>query len=144
MKHLIAGAVLIAAMMCAPAMADDFGSIEGTVTMSDGKTPVANQEVAVVDLSTGKVIARVKTDGKGGFKVAAVPLGSYKVVTTEGAASADVSLQSGGQKVKLVKQADTRGQGVRRGGTNRKKLIINLIGGCVAGVVVVVAIILIF
>lgn len=144
MKHLIAGVALIAAVMCATATADDPGRIQGTVTMADGKTPAANQNVAAVDLNTGKIVARVKTDDKGAFQVDGLPLGRYQVLVEDGSASADVSLAASGSKVKLVQQADTRSQGVRRGGTNRKKLIINLIGGVVAGVVVVVGIILIF
>lgn len=136
MKHLVMALTLMALAISVPAAADELGSIKGTVTMADGKTPAVQHEVLVIDLSTGKTVAKVKTDGKGQFNVASVPVGLCKVVVS-GKNAVDLDVGKGETKVKLVQKPDTKAQGVRRGGTNRKKLVINLIGGFVAALVIV-------
>jgi len=69
MKHLVASVALVAIMTCLPAMADETGALKGTLAMADGKTPVAHQEVTVVDLRTGETLATTKTDATGAFSV---------------------------------------------------------------------------
>ena len=141
MKHLVMALALMALVISVPAAADELGTIRGTVTMADGKTPAVRDEVQVIDLRTGKIVAKVKTDDKGRFAVASVPVGLCKVVVS-GKKAGDLDVGKGVTKVQLVKKPDAKAQGVRRGGTNRKKLVINLIGGFVAALVIVGIIVL--
>ena len=136
MKHLVMALALMALAISVPAAADELGSLKGTVTMADGKTPAAKHEVVIIDLSTGKTVAKVKTYRKGRFNVASVPVGMCSVVVA-GNKIGDLNVPKGESKVKITQNPDTKAQGIRRGGTNRKKLIINLIGGFVAAAVIV-------
>ena len=143
MKHLVASVALIAIMSCLPAMADETGALKGTLVMADGSTPVAHQEVTVVDLRTGETLATTKTDAVGAFRVDGLKAGVC-LVKIAGKARVVVEVPAGAQaKIEMVNKSDSKAQGVRRGGTNRRKLIVNLIGGFVAGVTVAIIIIMV-
>lgn len=142
MKHLVASVALIAIMSCLPAMADETGALKGTLVMADGSTPLAHQEVTVVDLKTGQTLATTKTDAAGAFSVDGLKAGVC-LVKIAGKASVVVEVPAGAQAtVKMVTKSDSKAQGVRRGGADRRKLIVNLLGGFVAGAAVVIIIVL--
>lgn len=56
------------------------GKITGKVTRSDGKTPLPNTSITVIDTKNGKTVATVKTDKKGRFSLPELKLGKYRLI----------------------------------------------------------------
>lgn len=56
------------------------GEITGTVTRSDGKTPLPNTSITVIDLKNGEIVATVKTDKDGRYALPALKPGKYRLV----------------------------------------------------------------
>ena len=137
--RLMAFAVVLAMLMllCAPVMANDLGSIRGTLKMADGKTAVGGHAVIVLD-GKGKPVAKAKTDASGAFRLASIPTGAYKVAATDSAfAVVQVPALPKVVEVDLVLPPAVYGQGVRKGGgSNKKPIVLAIVGGLVMGGVI--------
>jgi TonB-dependent SusC/RagA subfamily outer membrane receptor len=72
-RHLLALTTLLCAVPTLVS-AQATGSIEGTVTIADGTTPLAEVQIAVVGANRA-----ARTDEAGKFRVANVPAGTYQV-----------------------------------------------------------------
>jgi hypothetical protein len=56
------------------------GKITGKVTRTDGKTPLPDTSITVIDAKSGKTVATVKTDKKGRYSLSALKPGKYRLV----------------------------------------------------------------
>jgi outer membrane receptor protein involved in Fe transport len=77
--------------------ANSTGSVEGSVADADGQA-LAGIRVELADTSSGKLVARAQTDGKGRFSIGGVSPGSYRVSASRGAddvSSAEVQVRAG-------------------------------------------------
>ena len=56
------------------------GKITGTVTRTDGKTPLPNTSITAIDTKNGKTVATVKTDKNGRYSLPELKPGKYRLV----------------------------------------------------------------
>ena len=135
MRQLLACAIVLAVVLAAPAMATDVGTIQGTLKMADGKTPVAGHAITVIDVKTDLPVYKARTDEKGAFMIASIPTGTYKVAAAENAfAIVEVPTLPEVLVVDLALPPTVLGQGVRPGaGGGAKGAIVAATVGLVLG-----------